>query len=111
MPSLSPASLPPHPPFCRVLPADTRLASSLIFAQVLSLQSETAEQVEREIALMRACACPHIVAYKDAFRAMLDGRRTLHVVMELAELGSTLDVIKRRGMALPEGATACHVER
>ena len=52
---------------------------------MLSLQSSTAESVQREIALMRACACPFIVGYYDAFHIRRDGRLALHVVMELAE--------------------------
>ena len=67
-------------------------AGEAVAVKVLSLQKETAEQVAREIELMRRCECEHIVAYKDAFHRALDGRLTLHLVMELAENGSTLDV-------------------
>ena len=77
-----------------------------VAVKVLALHPETAEPVRREIAMMKACACPHIVGYIDAFHQMLDGRRTLHVVMELAELGSTLDIIRRRGAPLPEAVVA-----
>ena len=76
-----------------------------VAVKVLSLNKETAEEVRREIALMRACECEHIVAYKGCFHRRLDGRMALHLVMELAELGSTLDVIKRRGNTpMPERA-------
>ena len=74
--------------------------------KVLSLDKNTSAEVQREISLMRACDCAQIVSYRDAFRRMLDGRMTLHVVMELAEHGSTLDVIRQRGFPMPEGATA-----
>ena len=77
-----------------------------VAVKVLALHPETAEPVRKEIAMMKACACPHIVGYIDAFHQMLDGRRTLHVVMELAELGSTLDIIRRRGSPLPEAVVA-----
>ena len=76
-----------------------------VAVKVLSLNKETAEEVRREIALMRACECEHIVAYKGCFHRRLDGRMALHLVMELAELGSSLDVIKRRGNTpMPERA-------
>lgn len=76
-----------------------------VAVKILSMQRETSEEVRHEIAMMRACQSEHIVAYRDAFHKMLDGRPTLWVVMEFAEHGSALDLIKRRGgTPLPEKA-------
>lgn len=36
--------------------------------KILSLDRNTSAEVQREIALMRACNCEHIVSYKDAFQ-------------------------------------------
>ena len=52
---------------------------------------------------MRDCDCPHIVAYRDAFLKEHEMRRMLWVVMELCEMGSALDLMKRQGAALTEG--------
>jgi hypothetical protein len=58
-----------------------------VAVKVLSLHKDTSEAVAREIALMRKCTCPHIVAYIDAYHASLDGRLTLHLVKGMAWIG------------------------
>lgn len=53
---------------------------------------------------MKQCACANIVSYIDAFLRDHDGRRTLWVVMEFCENGSTLDLMRTVGGPLPEPA-------
>ena len=83
-----------------------RRAGRHVAVKILSLSVETAKEVQAEINILRACACDHIVGYISAFRRALDGRQALWVVMELAEHGSTHDLMKRRGGALDEATVA-----
>ena len=62
--------------------------------------------ISQEITLLKACTCDHIIAYLDATHRTLDGRLTLWVVMEFAQHGSTLDLMRAHGRGLPEAATA-----
>ena len=49
---------------------------------------------------------PPLLALSSPSQRHLDGRLALHVVMELAEHGSTLDLVRRRGLPMPEAAAA-----
>ena len=74
-----------------------------VAVKVMALQADTAEDIKREIKIMRECECEHIVAYLDAFIRQHEMRSTLWVVMEYCALGSTLDMMRRQGAALDEG--------
>jgi len=69
---------------------------------VLPLQTNTAEDIKREIQLMRDCSCDNIVSYRDAFLREHEMRSTLWVVMELCPGGSTLDAMRRQNAPLRE---------
>jgi hypothetical protein len=60
-----------------------------VAVKVMLLQADSAEDIKREIKIMRECACESIVAYKDAFIREHQMRSTLWVVMEFCEVGST----------------------
>ena len=78
-----------------------------VAVKVMALSHETAEEVRKEIVLMRGCTCPHIVAYLDAFTKPHDGMQNkLWVVMEWCELGSAHDLIRRRDAPLDEASAA-----
>jgi hypothetical protein len=66
-----------------------------VAVKVMPLQSDTAEDIKREIKIMRECACDYIIAYRDAFIREHEMRSTLWVVMEFCRVGSTLDVMRR----------------
>ena len=80
-----------------------------VWLQVLPLQTNTAEDIKREIQLMRHCSCVNIVEYRDAFLREHEMRSTLWVVMELCIGGSTLEVSRRQGTrACARPRTATH---
>jgi hypothetical protein len=76
----------------------------MVAVKVLALNQETASHIQHEIDLMKRCVHPNIVAYRDAFHRSMHGAPTLWVVMEMAEFGSTLDVMRKRAAPLPEAA-------
>jgi serine/threonine protein kinase len=76
----------------------------MVAVKVLALNQETASHIQHEIDLMKRCMHPNIVAYRDAFHRSMHGAPTLWVVMEMAEFGSTLDVMRKRAAPLPEAA-------
>lgn len=51
----------------------------LVAVKVMSLQRDTAEDIKREIKMMRECECDNIVAYRDAFLREHDMRKMLWV--------------------------------
>eukprot|EP00965_Chrysotila_dentata_P110522 3652063-Pleurochrysis_carterae.AAC.2 len=71
-----------------------------------ALQADTAEDIKREIKIMRECSCEHIVAYRDAFLREHQMRSSLWVVMEYCHVGSTLDVMRRQNAPLVEAHAA-----
>jgi serine/threonine protein kinase len=77
-----------------------------VAVKVLPLQTNTAEDIKREIQLMRHCSCVNIVEYRDAFLREHEMRSTLWVVMELCIGGSTLEVMRRQDAPLREGQIA-----
>ena len=77
-----------------------------VAVKVMPLQSDTAEDIKREIKIMRECACDYIIAYRDAFIREHEMRSTLWVVMEFCRVGSTLDVMRRQGSPLSEPQSA-----
>ena len=77
-----------------------------VAVKVLPLQTNTAEDIKREIKIMRECACDYIIAYRDAFIREHEMRSTLWVVMEFCRVGSTLDVMRRQGKPLTEQQSA-----
>ena len=77
-----------------------------VAVKIMSLQRDTAEDIKREIKLMRDCDCGNIVSYRDAFVKEHEMRRMLWVVMELCEMGSALDVMKRQKGPLDETSIA-----
>lgn len=81
-----------------------------VAVKVMLLQMDTAEDIKREIKIMRECECPHIVAYRDAFIREHELRSTLWVVMEFCHVGSALDVMRHQGRPLeePHVAWICH---
>ena len=81
------------------------VARGHVAVKILSLSVETPRRCRPRSGILRACACDHIVGYISARRA-LDGRQALWIVMELAEHGSTHDLMKRRGGALDEATVA-----
>lgn len=50
-----------------------------VAVKVMSLQRDTAEDIKREIKLMRECDCENIVAYRDAFLRDHEMRKMLWV--------------------------------
>ena len=80
-------------------------AGQAVAVKVLPLQTNTAEDIKREIQLMRDCACDNIVSYRDAFLREHEMRSTLWVVMELCVGGSTLDAMRRQVMIPPRPHT------
>ena len=86
---------------------------AMVAVKVMALSHETAEEVRREIVLMRGCECAHIVAYLDAFVKphgddAHDGSSCsrLWVLMEWCELGSAHDLMRRRDAPLDEAGAA-----
>ena len=77
-----------------------------VAVKVMPLQSDTAEDIKREIKIMRECACDYIIAYRDAFIREHEMRSTLWVVMEFCRVGSTLDVMRRQGKPFTEQQSA-----
>mmetsp|Transcript_22047 Transcript_22047/g.70390 ORF Transcript_22047/g.70390 Transcript_22047/m.70390 type:complete len:1061 (+) Transcript_22047:97-3279(+) len=77
-----------------------------VAVKVMLLQADSAEDIKREIKIMRECTCEHIVAYKDAFVREYQMRSTLWVVMEFCEAGSTLDVMRKVGRGFDEPCVA-----
>ena len=73
-----------------------------VAVKVMLLQADTAEDIRREIKIMRECACAYIVAYLDAFIREHQLRSTLWVVMEYCHVGSTLDVMRWQRAPLDE---------
>uniref|UniRef100_A0A7S4BAD0 non-specific serine/threonine protein kinase n=1 Tax=Chrysotila carterae TaxID=13221 RepID=A0A7S4BAD0_CHRCT len=77
-----------------------------VAVKVMALQADTAEDIKREIKIMRECSCEHIVAYRDAFLREHQMRSSLWVVMEYCHVGSTLDVMRRQNAPLVEAHAA-----
>jgi len=73
-----------------------------VAVKVMLLQADSAEDIKREIKIMRECTCEHIVAYKDAFIREHQMRSTLWVVMEFCAVGSTLDMMRKQNAPLGE---------
>ena len=84
--------------------AEPAQEEEMVAVKVLALNLETASHIRHEIDLMKRCMHPNIVAYRDAFHRSMHGAPTLWVVMEMAEYGSTLDVMRKRAAPLPEAA-------
>jgi len=72
-----------------------------VAVKVMALQADTAEDIKREIEIMRHCDCVNIVKYLDAFLREHQMRSSLWVVMEFCQVGSTLDLMRKQQAPLP----------
>ena len=77
-----------------------------VAVKVMALSSETAEEVRKEIVMMRGCLCANIVTYLDAFVKPHEGLAKLWVLMEWCQLGSAHDLMARRDAPFLEAISA-----